>query len=194
MLLRFRVGDLLSEVAWAVEEGGGDGADGSDPHADPALQLGTLVDSLVRAVRRLIRKWHRLSARLGDAPLLALPPPQQRQQVAAGGPASSCSGGQENARPAASAASSGECSVSAGAGGWCGSVAHEAGIKAARIAATLDRMLTPHSRAAARSRGGGSSGLGLLGGGSSRFAVAADDAEDEVPLRERYGRRSASLL
>lgn len=186
VLLRFRIGDLLSEVAWAVNEGAGDdGRGGEDLHAGQALQLGSLVDSLVRTVRRLIRKWHRLSARLGEQPML-LPP-----SLAAGPAGPSWSSGrpagvQDSEQPAASA--SGSDGAASSGGGWGESVAHEAGVKAARIAAALDRMLTPHSRAAAH----GDSGIGVLGS-TIRFATEAADADD-IPLRQRYGRQATGLL
>lgn len=188
MLMRFRLSDLLSEIHWAAEDyGAADGSSEAGEQASTTHAMGLVVDALARGVRRLLRRHRALAARLteGQQLLMYHPPQQQHQQQQKG-----------RTQPAASSGEGGRASEAwdDGAAGFATTTTTtqqqmaEASRKAASIAQKIDRLLTPHSRAAVRS-------TNLNGACISRFAGAGAataghghvEEDDEIPLRQRYG-------
>ena len=200
--------------------------------APSSQQLNSLVEELSRGLRRILRKYRQLSAHLNSASS----GPSGEAASASGGSgaagdhaAARQQGGQHDAvarggavgqQEASSwAISAGRRGGASGAGAGAGSASEamaEASAKAASIAAKLDRLLTPGTRAAVH--GGGvaahsrfaaeaaaeaeaeGAAAAVAGGdwqpqgplSKELFWGLAADPSDEVPLRQRYAASTAS--
>lgn len=203
--------DISWGALGAAHAAGGSWREDAAAATAPHERLATLATALDASLRRLLRRFRTVCGHLGSGrgQSASLPPPEEalrsrleaearpvqlsqsdRQQLllrarahSSGGedsPATSASGsrasaGRQQAPPAAA--------VAAGSRPAPETLVAEATRQAARIAAKLDRLLTPHSRAAAGG-GGPQPEASLLEAAAA--AAAEEEEEEEVPLRRRY--------
>ncbi|GAB4823296.1 hypothetical protein N2152v2_010342 [Parachlorella kessleri] len=198
-LLRFQLEDLLAEVQWVLGDLAND-EDGAGRLSDwpSQQQLGHVVGSLSKAIKRLLRKYRSLSSLLahsessgGSADHSREEPlrrQQQQQHVTA--PRTARGGNEMHGRQQENLGLAANSMPQRGAPVAAASAPEELVAqvrgKAASIAQKLDRLLTPHSRAAVHKGNGG---------GSSRFVGSTQQrltthvsAAGQVEDRELTGR------